>query len=110
MSPNFGYKLWHRPRLHQRCPDRITKEVVYYRLLAEADLGLRRMHIHIHLGIWHFKEQQHHREDCRRKNVANTISQGVLDQPVANQSAIYKRVYRVAIQFLDLGLRDKSMQ
>src|SRR6266700_3289003 len=109
MGANFGYKLRHWARLHQRRPHRIAQKVMRHGLLAKADLGLRGMHIHIDFRIGHLDEQQHHREYRGRQDVAIGVRQSMLDQAVADQPAIHERVDRIPVQLLDFRLGNKSV-
>ena len=54
MRVNFGRELRHRASFHQRGADGIANKIVQDLLLAEADLGLRRMDIDVHFSGGHF--------------------------------------------------------
>src|SRR5581483_136739 len=68
------------------------------------------MYIYVNFNIQHLQKQQHNQENGWRDNVAISLHQCILNQPVANQAAIHKRVDRVTVQLLDLGLRNETMQ
>ena len=67
------------------------------------------MHIHVHFTRRQIDKQQHHGKDRRRQNVAVSLDDGVLDQPVADEASIHEDVNRIAIEFLYLGLGDEAM-
>src|SRR4051812_42303380 len=67
------------------------------------------MHIRIHLFARHLQKEQHHGKHCRRDDVAISISQRVLYQAVADQTAIHKNKDGIAIELLYFRLRDESM-
>src|ERR1022692_2421884 len=107
---NLRRKLRRRTRLHQCRPHRIPHKIVQHGRLPKAPLGLRGMHIHIHLARRQLQKQQHHRIHRRRNNISISLRQPMLYQPVANQPSIHEYINRVAIQLLDLRLRNKPMQ
>ena len=100
-------KTGRRPRRHQRRPHRIADEVMHKPRLAEAHLGLRRMHVDIHLLRRHLQKQQHHRERCRRNDVAIGLGQRMQHHAVAHQPLVHEDVHRVAVQLLQLRLGDE---
>ena len=79
-------------------------------VLPEADLSLRRMHVDIDFGGRHLQKQQHHRKNRRRQNIAVSIGERVLNEAIADQPSIYKNEDRVAVELLDLRLRNEAMQ
>ena len=83
---------------------------MHQRLLPEAHLGLRGMHVDVHLRPWHLQKQQHHRIHRAGQNIAIGLGDGVLHQPVADEPLVHENKDRVAVQLLDLGLRHKSVQ
>src|SRR5260370_25527412 len=68
------------------------------------------MNIHIHFSVRQLKEQQHHRKNCRRQNIAIRLGQRVLDQPVADKAPVDEVVDGMAVQLLDLWLGNESMK
>ncbi len=80
------------------------------RRLPEAHLGLRGMHVDIHFGERHLQEEQHHRINRRRDDVAVGLGQRVLHQAIADQPAIHEDEDGVAIELLDLGPRNEAVQ
>ena len=82
---------------------------MHHRLLAEANFGLRGMHVHIDFRIRHFDEQQHHGEDRGRQDVAIGFRQRMLNQAVADQAAIDECVDRIPVQLLNFRFGDKSV-
>src|SRR5262249_53574905 len=59
---------------------------------------------------WHFEEKQDDREDRGRQNVAVGLDDGVLHEAVTDEASVDEDVDGVAIELLDLGLRNKTMQ
>ena len=110
LRSDLRQKLRHRTSLHQRIAHRVARKVVHNSLLPESHLGLRRMHIHIHFRRGHLDKKQHHRINRWRQNIAIRLSQPMLNQPIANQPSINKDVDRVAVELLNLWLRNKSMK
>ena len=109
MRVDLRHELRHRTRLHQRRSHRVSHEIMHDRLLAEAHFGFRGMHIHVHFAAGQLEKEQHHGIDRRRQNVAVGLGEGVLNEPVADQASIDENVNRVAIELLNLGLRDEAM-
>ena len=109
MRAHLRHKLRHRTRLHQRRAYRVANKIMHHALLPETYLGLRGMHIHVYLARRQLQKQQHHRIHRRRNNIPVSLGQRVLQQPVANRAPIHKHKNRIAIQLLNLRLRDKSM-
>ena len=107
---DLSRKLRHRTRLHQRSANAVAYEVMDEGLLSKADLSLRGMHIRVHLCRRHLQEQQHHGEDRRRNDVAIRLSKGMLYQAIAHQAMVHENKNGIAVQFLQLRLRHKSMQ
>ena len=109
VGADLDRELRHRARLHQRGAHRVAHEIVHHALLAEADFGLRGMHIDVHFAAGQVEKQQHHRENRGRQDVAVGLDDGVLDQAVADQASVDEDVNRIAIQFLDFGLGDETV-
>ena len=72
---DFRKKLRNRARFHQRRARRVAHKIMNYTLLPEADLGLGRMNIDIDLRSRHFEEQQNHRKNRRRQNIAVSVGE-----------------------------------
>ena len=81
-----------------------------HRLLPETDLGLRRVHIHIHFGSRHLNKEQDHRIHGRRQNVAIGLGNRMLNEAVANQASVDENKNRIAIQFLNFRLGNETVQ
>ena len=79
-------------------------------MLAEPNLSLRWMNIHVHFRVRHLKKQQNHRENRGRKNVAIRLRERVVNEAVADEPAVDKCVNRIAIQLLNLRLGDETVQ
>ena len=109
MGADLDRELRHRTRFHQRGAHRVAHEIMHHALLAEADFGLRRVHIDVHFAAGQIEKQQHHRENRGRQDVAVSLDDGVLDQAVADQASIDEDVNRVAVQLLDFGFGDKAV-
>src|SRR5438270_13630824 len=109
LRADLAGKLRHRPRLHQGGANAVANEVMDERLLAEANLSLGGMNVNIHLARRHLQEKQHHRKNGRRNDVAISLSQRALNQPVAYQSVVHKNKDGIAIQLLQLRLAYKTM-
>src|SRR5262249_17904712 len=90
--------------------NRVTYEIMHECLLAEADFCLGWMHIRIDLGSWKLQEQENHRKNGWRKNVAIGFGQRVLHKTVANQPSVHEDEDGVAVQLLQLRFRDKAMK
>src|SRR5882757_6085118 len=68
------------------------------------------MDVYINLSGRHLEKQQHDRKYSRRHDVAISVSQRVLNQPIANQTAVDENKNRVAIELLNLRLRNETMK
>src|SRR5713101_9993509 len=110
LRANLRQKLRYRPCLHQRRPYRLPHEIVNHCLLAETHLGLRRVHIHIHLGSRHLNKEQNDGIHRRRQNVAIRLGNPMLNETVANQPPIHENKNRIAIELLNLRLGNKTVQ
>src|SRR6185312_11586308 len=66
------------------------------------------MHVYVHLGVWHLQKKEHNRINRGWNNIAVRLNDRVLDEPVANKSPVHEDVNRIAVQFLDLRLGNKS--
>ena len=110
MGVNFGCELRRGARLHQSGAHGVADEIVHHAGLPEADFGFRGMDVDIHLAGRQFEKQQHDRIDRGRNDVAIGLGESVLDQAVANQAAVDEDENRIAIQLLDLGLRDEAVE
>src|SRR5579884_2616395 len=103
-------ELRHRTRFHQRRANRVSYEIVDGRLLAEANFGLRGMHVDVDLGRRHLQEEQDDRKNRGRQDVAVSLGDRVLDQAIANQAAIYENENRVAVELLNFWFRNKAVE
>src|SRR5258708_1076405 len=68
------------------------------------------MHVDIDLSSRHLEKQQHDRKYSRWHDVAISIGERVLNQPIANQTAVDENKNRVAIELLNLRLRNETMK
>ncbi len=110
LRAHLGHERRHRARLHQRGAYRIANEIMQQRRLPEAHLGLRRMHVDVNFGERHLEKQQYNGIDRRRNDVAVSLGERVLHQAITNQPAIDKDEDGIAIELLDFGPRNKTMQ
>ena len=88
MRTHLRSELRRRTRLHQSGARRIAHKVVHHTRLPKAHFRLRGMDINIHFPRRHFKKQQHHRKNRRRNDVAISLGQPMLNEPIANQSPV----------------------
>src|ERR1700751_6065736 len=67
------------------------------------------MNIHVHFFTGDFQEEQDHRKNRGRQNITVSLRECVLDQAIANEAAVNEYENRVAVQLLDLGLRNEAV-
>src|ERR1700761_5670948 len=77
-------------------------------LLAEANFGLRRVHIDVDLLGRHLQKEQDDRKGGRRNHIPIRLADGVQQQPVADQPFVYKDIDRVPVQLLQLRFRKEA--
>src|SRR2546423_1228213 len=68
------------------------------------------MNVDIHFTGRQFEKQKYNGIYRGRNDVAISLSQPMLHQAIANQPAVDEDENRIAIQLLDFGLRDESVQ
>src|ERR1700678_1641913 len=68
------------------------------------------MYVDIDFGGRHLDKKEDDRKHRGRQNVAIGLEDGMLNEAVANQPSIDENEYRIAVQFLNLWLRDETMQ
>ena len=78
--------------------------------VAEAHLGLRRMHVHVHLFAIAIQEQQRERIAGRRHQVVIGRRKRVQQQAVADQPAVDEQVDRIAVELLHLRAGNEAAQ
>src|ERR1700733_14156234 len=93
-----------RPRLNERIADTVADKIMHQRLLAKANLGLCRMHVHVNLVRWHLHEHEDDRKRCRRQDIAIGFADTIQNQAVTNQSAVDEDIDGIAIELLQLWL------
>src|SRR5437870_4984431 len=67
------------------------------------------MDVDIHFAVGQFEEKQHYRKNSWRQDVAISLGECVLNEAVTDQAAVDEDVDRVAVEFLNLGLRDEAV-
>jgi hypothetical protein len=97
-----------RPAQGQLVADGVAHKVVQPAGLAEADFGLGRVDVDVHLLRRHLDKQQHHGKRSGGKNIAIGLAHRVHQQAVAHQAAIDEAVDRVAVEFLQLRLGGEA--
>src|SRR5580700_510514 len=68
------------------------------------------MDVDIDLARGQFEEQQHYGIDRGRNYIAIGLGEAVLDEAVADQAAVNEDVDRIAIQLLDFGFGDETVE
>ena len=68
------------------------------------------MHIHIDLGGRQFQKQQHHWIYARRDDISIRLGERVLYQAIADEASVDEHENRIAVQLLDFGLGDETVQ
>ena len=94
--------------LHQALADAVAHKIVQERAVPEAHLGLRRMHVDVHLFGVALQKQQRERIARGRHQVVIRRGKRVQHQAVADQAAVDENVDRIAIRFLNLRPREKA--
>src|SRR5208283_606175 len=110
LGVDLGQELRGRAGLHQRVAHGIAHEVVDGGLLTETDLGFRGMNVNVDFHCGHFQKKQNYRMDGWRQDVAISFGERVLDEAVANQAAIHKNENRIAVELLNLRLRNEAVE
>ncbi len=77
---------------------------------SSLDFGFRWVHIDVDFAAGQVEEQQHHRVDGWRQNVAISLGDGVLDEAVADQASVDEDINRIAVEFLDFRFGDETVQ
>ncbi len=95
---------------HQRVANGVAHEVVRQRSMAEADFGLRRMHVDVDLFQIAIQKQQREGIAGRRHQVVIGGGEGVQQQAVADQAPVDEQVNRIAIEALHLRAADEAAQ
>src|SRR5713101_6366929 len=67
------------------------------------------MDVDVHFTVGQFEEEQHDGKDGGRQDVAISLGERVLNEAVTNQASVDENVDRVAVEFLNLGLRNEAM-
>ena len=93
----------------QRALDRIQNQIVDEPLLSEADLGLGRMRVDIHLVKGQLHEEKHDRIRRGRNAIPVGLAHGACDQLVPHHAAIYVEELRVRIRFLLMRPRAEAI-
>src|ERR1019366_7113182 len=99
-----------REALHQPLAYRVAHEIVDEAAVAEADPGLRRVYVDIHLFGVAFQEEQREWVGRRWHQVVIRRGERVQHQAVANQAPVDEDVYRIAIGLLHLRAREKAVE
>ena len=107
-TPGRRRKRRCRTRFHQAFADGVAHEIVNERSVPEAHLGLRWMHVDVHLFGVAFEKQQRERIGRGRHQVVIGGGERVQQQAVANQPAVHENVDRIAIGLLHLRAARKS--
>ena len=95
--------------LRQTGKNRIANRIVNEGLMLEADLGLRRMHIHIDILVRNRHKQDDDRKCARRQNVAIGLADRMQNDLVAHQPAIDKEEHRIPVVLLNVRTRREQM-
>ena len=109
-GPGRGEKEGAGRALHQPLAHGVADEIVDERAVAEAHLGLRRVHVDVHLLRVALEEQQRERIRRRRHQVVIRRGERVQQQAVANQAAVDEDEDRIAIALLHLRAREEAAQ
>ena len=97
-----------RPAQGQLVAQGVAHKIMQPAGLAETNLGLRRVHVHVDLFRRHVDKQQHDRKGRGREDIAIGLADRMHQQAVAHQAAIDEAVDRVAVQFLQFRLGGES--
>src|SRR5881396_3619949 len=111
LLPRIAAMLVNRNRFtpDQRALDRIQNQIVDEPLLSEADLGLGRMRVDIHLVKGQLHEEKHDRIRRGRNAIPVGLAHGACDQLVPHHAAIYVEELRVRIRFLLMRPRAEAI-
>src|SRR6185436_26201 len=78
----------------ERVAKRTTYQFVDERLVAEADLRLRRMHVDVHRVGRHLDEEMHLRAALLDRRHAVGVDDGVCDRPILHDAPVDEDVLR----------------
>ena len=85
-------------RLRQRFVQRAEQEVVHQPLLAETDLMLGRMHVHIHAGRVQFQVQHERRMAPVEQHVGISLAHRMRNDAIAHQPPVDVEILRVRLR------------
>ena len=100
----------YRPLRDQYVANRVAHEIVNQGTVAEAHLGFRGVHIHIHFLEIAIEKQQREGIAGLRHQVVIGGRDRVQQQAVANESPVDKQIDGITIQLLNLRPTDKAAQ
>ncbi len=103
-----GEEAHGRARLDDLVAEGVAHKVVDEAGLAEADLCLGWMHIHVNFFGRQLEEEQDDRKGCGRQDISIGIRDRVQEQAVAHEAAIDEGVDGVAIELFELGLGGEA--
>src|ERR1017187_3040989 len=68
------------------------------------------MNVDVDFGGRHLHKEEHHRENGGRQDIAVGFGNRVLNETIADQASVDEDKNRIAIELLDLRLRNEAVQ
>src|SRR5580704_15355270 len=85
----------------------IASEIVNELRMAETHFDFRGVNVDVHFVVGQLEEKQNNWKDAKRDDIAIGVADGMEDQAIANQTAIYEDVDAIAIAALHFGPRGE---
>src|SRR5262245_8256343 len=90
-----------RSRFHQGLPHAVAEKIMDEGLMPEAYLGFRRVHVDVDFAQGHLDKQEYNRENACWQDVSIGFVEGMQDDPVPHHAPVYKKIQRIAVQFVN---------